>query len=120
MNAAAAPKTTFTLRAKATDTGGNSTWSNTLTVNLVADATPPRVVKFLPPNGAVSGSLRTLSAVFSEPLDQATLTATRFALLGAGADGVFGTLDEFLVEGGGGAADLSARALRVPRSRAEG
>lgn len=99
--AAAAPlKTSFTLRAKATDTGGNSMWSNTLTVNLVADATPPRVVKFLPTAGSFTGTLRTVAATFGEPIDQATLNATSFILAGAGADGVFGTADDFLPTGG--------------------
>jgi hypothetical protein len=93
-------KNSFTLRAKATDTGGNSTWSETLTVNLVADATPPRVVRFLPPNGALSGSLRIFSAVFSEPINPSTLTAETFNLIGAGPDGFFGTADDVLPAGG--------------------
>lgn len=93
-------KTTFALRAKATDTGGNSTWSETLTVMLVADATPPRVVRFIPPNGALTGSLRTLAAVFSEPINPATLTAETFNLVGAGPDGVFNTADDIVPAGG--------------------
>ena len=94
------PKTSFTLRAKATDTGGNSTWSDEITVNLVADATAPRVTKFLPPNGAFTGSLRTLSAVFSEPINAATLDASTFTLTGAGPDGIFGNADDVSPAGG--------------------
>jgi hypothetical protein len=88
-------KTSFTLRAKATDTGGNSTWSDTLIVNLVADATPPRVVKFLPPTGSFTGSLRNIAVTFSEPIDQATLTTASLAITGAGPDGAFNTPDDF-------------------------
>ena len=93
-------KTSFTLRAKATDTGGNATWSETLTVTLVADATPPRVIRFSPPNGALTGSLRILSAVFSEPINPSTLTAEAFSLVGAGPDGVFNTTDDTAPAGG--------------------
>lgn len=94
-------KTSFTLRGKATDTGGNSTWSATLTVNLVADATPPHVLSFLPPTGSYTGSLRNIVATFSEPIDQATLTAASFAITGAGPDGIFNTADDFVPMGGG-------------------
>ena len=38
----AAGKISFTLRALATDTGGNSTWSEELTVPLLPDTTPPQ------------------------------------------------------------------------------
>lgn len=93
-------KTSFTLRAKATDTGGNSTWSEMLTVNLVKDATPPRVIKFLPPNGSFSGSIKDAAAVFSEPINQNTLNVATFAVTGAGPDGVFGTADDFTPTGG--------------------
>lgn len=92
--AATPPKTTFTLKARATDTGGNSTWSSTITVNLVADATAPRVVKFQPLSGSFTGTLRDVAATFSEPIDQSTLTTASFTLTGAGPDGLFGTADD--------------------------
>jgi hypothetical protein len=93
-------KNSFTLRARATDTGGNATWSETLTVTLVADATPPRVIRFAPPNGALTGSLRTLSAVFSEPINSSTLTSETFSLVAAGPDGIFNTTDDTAPAGG--------------------
>jgi len=95
----ASGKTSFNLRAKATDTGGNSTWSDTLTVNLVADATPPRVLKFLPPNSSFTGSIRVVAATFSEPIDQVTISSATFTITGAGPDGVFGTADDFVPAG---------------------
>ncbi len=42
-----ATRTSFKLKAKATDTGGNFTWSSEYTVNLVPDATPPRLKEYL-------------------------------------------------------------------------
>ncbi|GAA5120978.1 Ig-like domain-containing protein [Luteolibacter yonseiensis] len=93
-------KTSFTLRARATDTGGNSTWSETLTVNLVADATAPRVVKLLPADGSLTGKLRTFGAVFSEPLNQATISPATLVLTAAGPDGLFGTADDITPTGG--------------------
>jgi hypothetical protein len=95
----ASGKTSFTLRAKATDTGGNSTWSDTLTVNLVADATPPRVLKFLPPNSSFTGSIHVVAATFSEPIEQATISSATFTITGAGPDGVFGSADDFVPAG---------------------
>jgi hypothetical protein len=94
-------KTSFTLRAKATDTGGNSTWSGTLTVNLVPDATPPRVLRFLPPTGSFTGSLRNIAVTFTEPINQATLTPASLTITGTGPDGVFNTADDFTPAGGG-------------------
>lgn len=94
-------KTGFTLRAKATDTGGNSTWSETLTVTLVPDATPPRVLRFLPPTGSFTGSLRNIAVTFSEPINQTTLTAASLAITGTGPDGVFNTADDSTPAGGG-------------------
>lgn len=93
-------KTSFSLRSKATDTGGNSTWSEILTVDLVADATPPRVVRFLPLAGSFVGRLRNVAATFNEPINQATLNGTSFILTAAGNDGVFGTPDDFLPAAG--------------------
>ncbi len=93
-------KTTFTVRARAFDTGGNSTWSQELTVGLVKDATPPRVSKFIPPPGSFTGSIRTVGATFNEPIDPATLTVATFALIGAGPDGSLGTADDVTPTGG--------------------
>ncbi|MGB2771858.1 MAG: Ig-like domain-containing protein, partial [Anaerolineae bacterium] len=44
----------FTLRARAIDTGGNATWSDTMTVTLTADATAPQVTLVAPASNSVN------------------------------------------------------------------
>jgi len=87
-------KTSFQVRALATDTGGNATWSDELTLNLVPDATPPRVTRSVPFNGALLGAPTAAALFFSEPLDSATILSENFSLTQAGADGLFGTADD--------------------------
>lgn len=95
-----AGKTTFTLRAKATDTGGNSTWSTEFTVTLVPDATPPRVVNTTPLAGDIVGSANLVKALFSEPLDATTVTEASFFLRSAGPNQTVGDTDDTAVTGG--------------------
>jgi hypothetical protein len=64
------------------------------------DATPPRVVRVSPSPSALIGRVQEVLAVFSEPLDVASLTAQVFRILHAGADGVFGTADDYEISGG--------------------
>jgi hypothetical protein len=95
-----AAKTSFTLRAKATDTGGNSTWTDEFTFNLVPDATPPKVTRTFPDDGAIVGASSLVSATFSEPLATGSIVPEAFTLMFAGADDVIGTADDALVPGG--------------------
>jgi hypothetical protein len=88
------------IRARASDTGGNVTWSDELALALMADATAPRVIRVLPAASALLGSVTNLFAVFSEALTPATITTNSFRLTHAGADGVVGTPDDSLVTGG--------------------
>jgi len=92
----------FTLRAKATDTGGNVAWTNLMTVTLIADATPPRVARVSPRGGSASvvGSVFGVSATFSEPIDSTKVTAGTLRLFSAGPDGISGTADDVPVTGG--------------------
>ncbi len=87
------------LRAKATDTGGNSTWTDEQTLQIVRDATPPRVRRVVPFQGALVGAMRNVSAFFSEPIAPATIHASTVSLLSAGNDGVFGTADDAIIPG---------------------
>lgn len=87
-------KTTFTIRARAFDTGGNSTWSTPTTIALVSDFTPPRVARSQPAANTISGSLNSVIAFFSEPLRPDSVTTDSFRLVNAGADGVLGTTDD--------------------------
>lgn len=97
-----AEKPTFTVRAKATDTGGNSTWSDEITVNLTPDATPPRVSRTDPPqNGFVSVASARMGAFafFNEPMDPASLNSSSFYVLSGGADNRLGSADDVLLSG---------------------
>ena len=84
----------FTLRARAVDTGGNATWSEELTIQIVPDATPPRLVRTVPAAGALVGRLSQVALFFSEPLAETTLTQAALRLMSAGPDGVPGTADD--------------------------
>ncbi len=87
-----ADQASFTLRARASDTGGNATWNAEVTVPLVADATPPLVVRVEPAAGAPE--VDAVVAFFNEPLDPATVSAASFLLFDAGADGDIDTPDD--------------------------
>ena len=77
-----AGQSSLTIRARATDTGGNTGWSDLVTLNLVSDATPPQVNITTPTRDTrlPDGRLTTLSATFSEAIDPASLTAMTFQL----------------------------------------
>jgi hypothetical protein len=90
----------FRLKARASDTGGNFAWTDDLVFNIVPDATPPAVKRVTPPNGAVVGTIDTLTATFSEPINPNTLTDADFQLFSAGGDGIPGNGDDTLMAGG--------------------
>jgi hypothetical protein len=90
-------KTRFTLRARATDTGGNSTWSSEYLVSLVPDATPPRVTRTVPGAGDILGSATLIGALFSEPLNPSTVTQEAFFLRAAGPNQIIGDADDTAV-----------------------
>lgn len=91
-------KASFRLRARAFDTGGNSTWSEEMIVALIPDTKPPHVTHYSPLAGAKA--LRTVTAYFDGRMAAATLNASSFKLVSAGADGAFGTTDDVTVGGG--------------------
>jgi hypothetical protein len=94
-------QSSFTIRAQATDTGGNSTTSTEQTLQLVADATPPRLVAVSPAKGSFTppNTLAVVSATFDEALDAAKVNSSNFKLFSAGADGIVGTGDDQPVAG---------------------
>ncbi|MFN8439947.1 MAG: Ig-like domain-containing protein [Caldilineaceae bacterium] len=91
----------FTLRARANDTGGNSAWSTLQTINLVQDATPPQVLSVSPaPNSlGQSGTITNIVASFSEAIAPATVNGTSFKLFRSGPDGLPGTGDDVPIVG---------------------
>ena len=88
-------QTSLTLRAKATDLAGNFTWTPPLTVPLVDDATPPRLISFEPVTASkiVATVVSEVRLVFDEavvsPVSDATLT-----LVWSGPDEKLGTVDD--------------------------
>ncbi len=66
----------FTVQAKATDTGGNVTWTDEITVNLLPDETSPRVIQVQPQAGG--RAVQTIAAIFNEPMDISTLSENSF------------------------------------------
>lgn len=83
----------FTLRARAFDTGGNFTFTDEIVVTLTPDVSQPVVVNVLP-NGGVVAPLDSVVALISEPLDASTLTTSTFTITSAGTDGILGTGDD--------------------------
>ena len=107
-------RTSFTLRAKATDTGGNSTWSQEVVVRLTPDTTPPVIRSIFPRRAAVV--VDTITVTFSEAMDPATASASTIQVFAAGADGKPGTADDQLVTGGSVSlsTDQTIATLRFP------
>lgn len=91
------PRTHFTVEVRATDLAGNATLLPAVTVTLVPDATPPRVLGSVPATGSFAAEVGSLTVRFSEPIATATLTDAHVRLTGAGADGVPGTADDVAV-----------------------
>jgi hypothetical protein len=72
-----------TLQVEAIDTGGNTTLSNSIQVQLVPDPTPPRLIGQSVSEGQIVGTLdRSFTFNFSKPLDPMTVTASSFMLIG--------------------------------------
>lgn len=97
-----APQTgsSFKLRAKATDTGGNLVWTEEFTVTLTGDVTAPRLVKLSPAeNSVVSDAVRSVTVLFDESVNPATLTADALQVFLPGPDSTPGTADDQLVAG---------------------
>ena len=75
--------TPVTIQVEAIDTGGNVGMSNTLTVDLVKDTTPPTILETNAPNGSIRGqNFRAITFDFSKPLNPSTVTASTFQLIG--------------------------------------
>ncbi len=91
----------FNIRVKATDTGGNFAWTDTIRYTLVTDATPPRLLTTAPQPAAwmLPNSVNTVSATFNESILPASVTATTFRLFDSGLDKLLGTEDDQQVPG---------------------
>lgn len=97
------PGSTFVVEAVAFDTGGNRGESAPITLNIVQDITPPFSRGFAPASSAQVPYLNSpdrVVAVFSEPIDRASIALGGLSLWRPGADGTFGTSDDVEVSGG--------------------
>ncbi len=96
-----AEQSTFTLRARATDTGGNVAETTEAVITLIPDATPPQVVATSPSAGSSyqPETVAIVSATFSEPIDTTWLDGNTFSLSSAGPDGLPGTADDVAIAG---------------------
>ncbi|NKB22877.1 MAG: hypothetical protein GKR87_14255 [Kiritimatiellae bacterium] len=92
-------QSTFSIQTRASDTGGNATWSSNIVVTLLLDATSPQVKAVTPKNGSLLKDLSVFSATFSEPMDASTLDISSFAIFEAGPDGIHSTVDDVVVTG---------------------
>ncbi|MBN9693481.1 MAG: Ig-like domain-containing protein [Verrucomicrobia bacterium] len=108
--------TQFRLQVRATDVGGNVTDSPELTVAILPDQTPPRVISLSPRDGAVVSELTQLVAFFTEPLDATSLAGASFILLSAGPDLDFGTADDAGVVGSADYDSATLSAVWTPGS----
>ena len=73
---------TVTVQVRATDTGGNTTLSNVVTLNLIPDTIAPSILGVDPFDGATRREgLQTIRIRFSEPLAAGTVNADNFQFM---------------------------------------
>jgi hypothetical protein len=89
-------KPSFTLRARAIDTGGNATLTPEILVTVVADNTPPEIASRFPRPTKYYGAVDTLLVRFNEPLKEDTIAAG-VKVMAAGSDRFLGTADDVTV-----------------------
>ncbi len=78
--------TSFTVQARATDTGGNTTLSNLLTFGVVKDTIPPVVIGSTPTAGQKVFYTPSISIDFSKPIDGTRLNLSGVTLTYLGTD----------------------------------
>jgi hypothetical protein len=91
-------RTSFTVRACASDTGGNSSCTDDIVVSLVPDATRPQILDVSPDNATSTLEVTQISVDFNEDIDQASLD-NALTLAGTGPDQQFDTADDVAVAG---------------------
>jgi len=88
---------TIQIQVRATDTGGNSSLSNQLTIELVEDTFAPETVSTTPSEGDRRRNIPAISVRFNEAIDTERLDISGISLTNLGEDGVLGTDDDFAV-----------------------
>jgi hypothetical protein len=80
----------FTLQAQVTDSSGFTTTTESLTVGLLQDTTPPTLVGTDPPDGGTTlEGIQAVALTFSKPIATSGLTTGDFQLFEAGPSGAF-------------------------------
>jgi hypothetical protein len=95
-----ADQTRMTVRARVSDTGGNSAVTQEYTVQITPDSTPPMVHRVIPLAGSVLRRVDLIAAFVSEPLNILSLVPANFSLIEAGPNGTLGDSDDVPVMGG--------------------
>ena len=88
---------TMNIQALATDTGGNTTLSNLVTLNVVKDTFPPVLVNTSITENASLFYVKSVQATFNKPLDTSKLVPAGVHLVGLGPDGIYGTADDIAI-----------------------
>ncbi|SCX42366.1 Ig-like domain-containing protein [Nitrosospira sp. Nsp1] len=88
----------LTIQVRATDTGGNSTLSDAVVLDVVPDTFAPQVTKMSLDEGARVFFVRSVDVSFDEPLDLSKLNLTGIELINIGLDGVAGTADDKAID----------------------
>lgn len=101
----------FLLQARASDTGGNATWSDELVIELGPDVTGPIVLTSVPGGNTITGQTDAVSVLFSEPIDPASFDASVVLLVSAGVDQAPNTSDDEVLDAA--TARLSADGTRA-------
>ena len=85
---------------RASDTGGNATFSSPLILTLLPDETAPEVAAIRPGSGDIVGTLNGVSAFFSEAILLTSVDEQSMRLIQPGDDGLLGTPDDQALTGG--------------------
>jgi hypothetical protein len=85
---------TLTIQARASDTGGNSTLSNLLSIDVIPDNSAPTLIDTTPDDGQQLLGLSAIDLVFGEALDPALLNVSSVSLTNFGADDQLGGGDD--------------------------
>ena len=91
----------FILQARASDTGGNATWTEEIPISLGPDTTGPLATVTIPGAGAIAGATETISVVFNEALNPSTLVDANLFLVSAGPDEAPGNSDDVTISASG-------------------
>ncbi len=89
-----ATKNTVDIQVRATDTGGNISLSNLLTLNLSVDKFAPKVLGTTPIAGARSKTIPNIVVKFDEAIDVNKLNTSGVTFTNLGKDGVLGGGDD--------------------------